>query len=105
MSTNAYNPDGTLNTCTYGNGAVTQTVYDGFKRVTGVLYNGERQFTTEYAANGDGDERLLWRIYANRRPSEAGNDASDSKQRDHAELWVPGAPDRPHAEPRVRQRV
>ena len=62
LSSNTYNPDGTLNTCTYGNGAVTQTVYDGFKRVTGVLYNGSRQFTTEYAANGDEDERRLWRM-------------------------------------------
>lgn len=54
LSTTIYNPNGTIQSMTYGNGSTKRSTYDAFNRVTGVKVDNDtkNRYTYEYNANG-----------------------------------------------------
>lgn len=55
LSATQYNPDTTVSCINFGNGGQISYVYDAYKRVSGLSYDGNQtpRFTYEYGANGE----------------------------------------------------
>ena len=54
LSETSYNGTGTVSQVTYGNGGKVNYLYDAFKRLTGVSFDGSAQrFAYVYSANGE----------------------------------------------------